>query len=131
MPAYARTQPARHKSLIPVAGGALVLVAGILALVMGAFYLAMDVQDIENSGVTIPPEISEEDLQTVLTVCGALCVVFGILAIVGGYFALIRKHFGLGIVGGIFGILGLGFVFGSVLALIGLILIAVGRREFD
>jgi hypothetical protein len=41
-----------------------------------------------------------------------------------------RKHFALAIVGGIFGILGIGFLLGSLLALIGLILIVVGRKEF-
>jgi len=116
--------------LMPVAGGVLILIAGILAIVMGVFYLALDPNEIENSGVTIPPEISDADLQNVLYVCGSLCVIFGVIAAIGGFFGLTRKHFALGIVGGIFGLLGIGFLLGSLLALIGLILIAVSRKEF-
>jgi hypothetical protein len=66
----------------------------------------------------------------VIAICGSLCLIFGIIAIVGGYFGLTRKHFALGVVGGIFGILGLGFLIGALLALIGLILIVVARKEF-
>ena len=129
MPTYAMAPPVQ-KSMMPVAGGVLILVAGILAIVMGVFYLALDPSEIENLGATIPPEISDEDLQNVMYICGSLCVIFGVIAAIGGFFGLTRRHFALGIVGGIFGLLGIGFLLGSLLALIGLILIAVSRKEF-
>jgi len=129
MPAYATALPPQ-KSMLPVAGGVLILIAGLLALVMGVFYLALDPSEIESSGVTIPPEVSDADLQNILYLCGSLCVIFGVIAIIGGLFGLRRQHFALGMVGGIFGLLGVGFLLGSVLALIGLILIAVSRKEF-
>jgi len=129
-PVYAMPPPPQ-KSLMPVAGGVLILVAGILAIVMGMFYFTLDVNDLENSGVTIPPEMSEEDLQSVMYVCGTVLLIFGVIAVIGGFFGLTRKHFSLGIVGGIFGLLGIGFLLGALLALIGLILLAVSRKEFD
>jgi len=123
--------PPPQKSLMPVAGGVLILVAGILAIAMGVLYFTLDVNDIENSGATIPPEISEEDLQSVMYLCGTLSLIFGVIAAIGGYFGMTRKHFSLGIVGGIFGLLGIGFVIGALLALIGLVLLAMGRKEFN
>lgn len=129
MPAYAMAPPPR-KSMLPVAGGVLILVAGVLALVMGVFYLALDVSEIRESGATIPGEISDEDLENIMVICGSLCLIFGIIAIVGGFFGMTRKNFALAIVGGIFGLLGVGFFIGALLAIIGLILIAMSRKEF-
>jgi hypothetical protein len=130
MPAYAMAALPPQKSAMPVAGGVLILIAGILAIVMGAYYFALSPGEIEGSGVTLPPDISDADLQNIMYLCGSLCAVFGVIAVIGGYFGLMRKHFALGIVGGVFGLLGLGFMIGSLLALIGLILIAVSRKEF-
>jgi amino acid transporter len=127
--AYAAPAVAK-KSALPVAGGVLVLIAGLLALVMGGLYLALDIDDLDDAGVTLPPEMTLEELQDIITMCGALCIIFGIIAILGGVFSLQRKHFALAIVGAIFGLLGIGFFLGSLLALIGLILIAMSRHEF-
>ena len=127
--AYGPAPPAK-KSALPVAGGVLILIAGLLALVMGGLYLALDINDLEDAGVTLPPEMTLEDLQDIITMCGALCLIFGIIALLGGIFGIQRKHFGLAIVGGIFGLLGIGFFIGSLLALIGLILVAMSRHEF-
>lgn len=106
------------------------MIAGLLAIAMGAFYFALSPSEIEGSGATLPPDISDADLQNIMYLCGSLCVAFGAIAIIGGYFGLMRKHFALGIVGGVFGLLGIGFMIGSLLALIGLILIVVSRKEF-
>jgi len=130
MQTYA-TAPPPKKSALPVAGGILIIVAGLLAVAMGVFYLALDVSELRDSGVTIPGDVSDEDLQNVLSLCGALAMVFGLVAVVGGIFGMMRKNFALGIVGGIFGMLGVGFAFGALLAIIGLILIALSRKEFS
>ncbi len=62
----------------------------------------------------------------IVTLCGVIVLILGIIAILGGIFAIQRKHFGLAILGAIFSLGGL-FIFG----LIGIILIAVGRDDFD
>ncbi|MGQ9586945.1 MAG: hypothetical protein ACUVT7_00990 [Thermoplasmata archaeon] len=121
----------RQKSMVPVVGGILIVIAGVLALAMGIMYFVLDVSDIQDYGVTLPPEMTAEDLQDVLHVCGGVLIVFAVMAFVGGVFAIQRKHFALAIVGGIFGLLGIGFLIGSLLGLIGLILVAVGRKDFD
>lgn len=131
MPAYAMAAPPPKKSLLPAAGGILILLAGIMAIAMGAFYFALDTSDLTDSGVTLPPDTSEEDLQSVVAVCGSLCVIFGAIAAIGGIFGIRRQHFAIAVIGGIFGLLGLGFLFGSLLALIGLLLLVVARKEFD
>jgi len=117
--------------MMPVVGGILIVIAGVLALAMGIMYFVLDVSDIEDYGVTLPPEMTAEDLQDILYVCGGVLVVFAAIALVGGVFAIQRKHFALAIIGGIFGLLGIGFLIGSLLGLIGLILVAVGRKDFD
>lgn len=128
-----RTQayaPAPKKSAMPLAGGVLILIAGLLAVIMGFMYLAMDVSQLEETGVSLPPELTSQDLQNVLYICGAVATIFGVIAILGGVFSMQRRHFALAILGGIFGMAGLGFLLGAVLALIGLILVAVSRHEF-
>jgi hypothetical protein len=129
MPAYAPVQ--KHKSAMPVVGGVLILIAGLLAIGMGLMYLALDVNQLEDSGVTLPPEVSTQDLQNILYICGAVVLIFGIIALLGGVFAIQRKSFVLAVCGGIFGMIGIGFLFGAVLSLIGLILVLVSRHEFQ
>jgi hypothetical protein len=128
-PAYAPVQ--KPKSAMPVVGGVLVLIAGILAIGMGIFYIALDASQVEDSGVALPSELTTQDLQNILDACGAVLLVFGIIALLGGIFSLQRKHFVLGVFGGIFGMIGIGFFLGAVLSLIGLILIVVSRHEFQ
>ncbi len=119
-----------QKTWKPAVGGALVIVAGILAIAMGAMYMTFDASDIESLGVTLPAEYTAEDIAGMLTMCGAVLFVFAIIAIIGGIFGIRRKYFALAIAGGVFGLLGIGFFLGSVLALVGLILLAVSRNEF-
>lgn len=122
--------PVPQKSSKPVIGGVLIVVAGLLAFGMGLLYLSVDASDLEDYGVTLPPEMTVEDLQDFLVVCGGILIVFAAIAVVGGIFGLQRRHFGLALAGGVFGLLGIGFILGAVLALVGLILIAVSRSEF-
>lgn len=110
----------RPRSGLPVAGGILTLVAGILDVAMGLAYLAAGSVALSlgfDTGFT--------------TCCGLLAVFFGVGAFIGGIFAIQRKHFLLALVGGIVGIIGVGFIIGAVLSLIGLVLIAVSRAEFE
>ena len=121
--------PPVRKSGTPVAGGVLVVIAGILALANGFFYLAFTTSDL--TGISLPPEISLEDVENIVRVCGVIEIIFGVVAIFGGIFAFQRKHFGLAILGSVMGMLGLGFTIGGLLGLIGLILVAISRKEFE
>lgn len=121
--------PPVRKTGTPVAGGVLVIIAGILALANGAFYLAFTSSNL--TGISLPPEITLEDIESILRICGVVEVIFGIVAILGGIFAVQRKHFGLAILGSVMGMLGFGFTLGGLLGLIGLILVAISRKEFE
>ncbi len=120
--------PPVQKTGTPVAGGILVLIAGLLALINGFVYLAFSVTSL--TGISLPPEISAEEVANLVHICGAIEIVFGVVAVLGGVFAIQRRHFGLAILASVLGMLGFGFTFGAVLGLIGLILVAVSRKEF-
>lgn len=120
-----------QKTWKPTAAGILIIIAGILAIAMGALYMSLDVADFEDLGVALPPEFTAEDLAGLMDICGVVLFVFAIIAIIGGIFGIQRKHFGFAIAGGVFGLLGIGFFLGSLLALVGLILVAISRREFQ
>ena len=121
--------PPVHKTGTPTAGGVLVIIAGLLALINGFVYLAFSASSL--SGLALPPEVSLQDVENIVRVCGAIEIVFGFVAILGGMFAIQRKHFGLAVTGSVLGMLGFGFTLGALLGLIGLILVAISRREFQ
>lgn len=122
--------PPVQKSSKPTVGGVLILIAGILALVNGALYLVSDISDL-GTIPTLPEGFTEDDLEGIMRACGVVMMIFGIMAIPGGVFALRRKHFGLAIAGGVVAMLGVGFSFGALLGLVGLILVAISRKEFQ
>jgi len=70
-------------------------------------------------------------LESILYVCGALIAIFSIFAILGGIMALQRKMWALALVGSILGIFSWGYFISSILCLIGMILIAVSKNEFN
>jgi hypothetical protein len=108
---------------MPVIGGVLIMVGGILTLVSGlalmgtgGFLDDLVVYDVE--GVDM--------LEDLLTTCGAILVIFGLIGLLGGVMGMLRKSFGLAIVGGIFALVGW-----FIPALVGLILIAISKEEFE
>ncbi len=108
----------KKKGILPVVGGVFVLIAGLAELASGGLLIS--------SGEFVGGFDLGTGVHNILTVCGAVWIVLGIIAILGGIFAIQRKHFGLAILGAILGLGGY-FIFG----LIGIILIAVGRNDFD
>lgn len=128
----AATAPAgpKEKSVLSLVGGILILIAGLLGLVMGAILLAIDVDELDQWGVDV---VGVTDvIEDILTICGSILVIFGLIAILGGAFGVMRKHFGLVILGGVFGLLCIGpYGLASILGLVGLILVAVAKKDFD
>jgi len=107
--------------MLPVAGGALTLVSGILAIIQGGLVAS----GAGFFGVGLIPGLSEA-----LVICGSIFIIFGLIAVLGGVMGVMRKMWGLCLVGGIFGLLGIGFGLGSILGLVGLILTAISRKDF-
>ena len=118
--------PHPHSSL-PLAGGILVIIAGAIELIVAIFLMA------GGSWVTsILGSLDVFGIGGLLTAMGAIGIIVSALVIVGGYFATQRRSMAFSIVAAVLGILGGIFTFfiGSVLALIGLILMAVAHDEF-
>jgi len=107
--------------MLPVAGGALTLVSGVLAIGFGAVVAG----GAGLYGLGFIPGLSD-----LLLVCGAIFIIFGLIAVLGGVMGVMRKMWGLALVGGIFGLLGVGFFLGSILGLVGLILTAISKKYF-
>jgi len=120
----------KKKTVLPVIGGAMLIVAGIMGLFMGGVLLAIDLDDLDQYGVDVAGV--GDVLDDILTVCGAIIIILSLIVILGGFFGVTRKHWGIAIVGAVLGLFIIGpLMVGSVLALIGLILIAVSRKEFE
>lgn len=113
------TAPAKKKTVMPLIGGALMIVAAAIELYYGALLVGA------STAADILP-IAGDWVEDILVVCGALAIIFGIITLMGGVFAIMRKHFGLAVLGGIFSLLGW-FIPG----LIGLILVAISKDEFE
>jgi len=110
--------PPKKKGILPVLGGVFVIIAGLVELISGGILIS--------GGEMLGGFDLGSGFHNILTICGVVWIVLGIVAILGGIFSIQRKHFGLAILGAI---LGLGGYF--IFALIGIILIAVGREDFD
>ena len=103
-----------------LAGGILLIVAGLIAIGQGLLYLAAGSM------------ISTYDYSTFpLTCCAGLDLLFGCAAIGGGIFAVKQERFLLAIVGSVCALLSLGFLIGSLFGLLALIFIAVGKDSFS
>jgi hypothetical protein len=120
-----------EKGMLSVVGGVLILISGIMGLIIGGLFLAINTTDFGGLGIPNVGDV-EGTLHNILLVCGAIFLIFGLVAVVGGFFGIMRKHFGLVILGGVLGLLAIGpYGLGSLLALVGLILVAVGKKDFD
>ncbi|MBU0624399.1 MAG: hypothetical protein KJ672_06085 [Candidatus Thermoplasmatota archaeon] len=123
--------PPHEKTVLSIVGGIMVLVVGIMGLAMGGLFFAIDISDLDTYGIG---SISgfEDTIQNILYVCGAIFVILGLIAVVGGFFGVRRKHWGLAILGGVLGLFIITPYFvGSLVALVGIVLLAVSRKDFD
>jgi hypothetical protein len=114
---YPPGPPVVEKTIMPTIGGIMIIIGALVGITTGAFLVI-------GASWLMPVDIT--GLSELLAVCGIIAVVIGIIALLGGVFAVQRKAFGFAIVGGILAMLFGWFIFG----LIGLILVAVSRKEF-
>ena len=125
---YAPAGPAPvQRTSLPLAGGILLLIVGVIGLISAVWVMALG-GDIGSLVGGVIPGLGE-----IVIILGLIGLVFSLLVIMGGYFAIQRKHFGLAIVGAVFSLLvgAIPWLFPAILALIGLILIAVAHKEFE
>jgi len=107
-----------RESELPVIGGILILIAGVLGVFWGLLLMASiaSIGDYDAGGSTC---------------CSGLFCLFGLIAIAGSFSAIGRNSVTFAVIGGVFGILSLGFFIGALLALIGVILVAIAHNEFS
>lgn len=123
-------QPITPSSLSLIAG-ILLIIAGLIGLFTWTSALAFDSSMLE---AVLPPDagITIEQLQSILTTCGIIGCILSVFTLTGGIVALKRKAWGLAIVGGILGLFTIGPLFmGSIISLVGLILVALTRKDFQ
>jgi len=113
------TTESSSQTSAPVIGGVLLIIAGVLGLFEAFIVLALGgAVAVAGSGF--------------VTCCGLLMLLFALAGIVGGFFATTRSHFVLAILGGVLVMGCIGPIFLSViLGLIGLLLVAVSKDQFD
>jgi len=128
----------KEKSALSLIGGILVLIAGIVGFITGGIFLIA--ADAVSEGTE---ELSDwgigdiggagDWLSDILMVCGAIYIIVSLIVVLGGVFGVMRKHWGLVIAGAVLGLLFMWplYFVGSVCALVGLILVAVSKQDFD
>lgn len=126
----------KEKSVLSLVGGILILIAGIVGLALGGIFIIAAGAVSEGTG-----ELSDwgvdvsgmgDWLSGILLVCGAIVIVLALIVVLGGVFGIMRKHWGLVIVGGVLGLFFFPLYFiGTICALVGLILVAVSKKDFE
>ena len=122
------TQPAPTKSALPTAAGVLLILAGILGLAFWGLVVVGGAASTTAQIESIPG--FTEAMAGMLIVCGVIGIIFSLIALLGGIMAVQRKNWAYALIGGILGLFTIGFFLGSILALIGLILVAVSKKDF-
>lgn len=120
----------------PMIAGILLILAGLIGLITWVSSLLIDVntidpsilEQLQQSGI----EITVEQIETFLSICATIGIILSIFPLLGGVLALKRKMWGIAIVMSIIGLFTVGPIFASsILALVGLILIAISKNEFQ
>jgi hypothetical protein len=120
-----------EKGVLSIVGGILILISGIMGLAMGALFMAINTSDFNRLGLGSVSGLSDT-LHNILLVCGAIFIILGLIAVVGGIMGVRRKSWGLAVLGGVLGLFILTpYMIGSLVALVGLILVAVSKKDFD
>ena len=113
--------------MMPMIGGILLVVAGIVSIANWGYIMAVFATDPTAAGILamIP------GLATLVYICGGIFIVLSIITLLGGVMALRRKMWALALVGSILGLFTFGFYgISSILSLVGLIILAISRKEF-
>lgn len=117
----------RKETELPVIGGALNIVCGVVGLIGGIVLLIISY---------LGEELGADPIGIAfLVVLGIVPPIFGAIAIYGGLCAVRREKFGWAIVGAIFAVLsnrheGIFFEYFFILGIMGLVLIIVAKDEF-
>ncbi len=110
----AMAPPRKEHGILAPLGGVFILLASLGYIVAGGLLAA-------GSTALLPFSMGTSAFGVL---CGGIILVVGVIALLGGINAIQRKSFAMAIIGGI-------LTLPTVLGLIGLILVAVSRDDFD
>jgi hypothetical protein len=111
------------KTPVSFAGGAMILVGGIMSMVNGFLIL--------NASSHVP-EIIGLGAFSLTPLCGTLMLLFGLGALVGGILGVFRKAWAMVMATSVLCVVSVGWSFLSmVLGFIGLILVSISKDDFD
>jgi hypothetical protein len=122
--------------MLSLVGGILILLAGIFGLVLGGIFIvvadAVSEGGDELSDWGIDVAGAGDMLADILVACGAIVIIISIIVVLGGFFGIQRKHWGVVILGGVLGLFLIGpYMLATIFSLIGLILVAVSKKDFS
>ena len=126
-----------NKTSMPMIAAILLIISGVTAILFWISIITIDMSTIESlidisQLQQINPSITPGQIKEMLTLCGAIGVIIAVFPILGGVLSFKRKLWRIALVGGILGLLTMGpFFASSILALVGIVLIAVSRKEFQ
>ena len=134
-----RTWKPTAAGVLEIISGVMGIVGGILVMGIGRFIGTLGGQDwstwIEEWGGMYGPGMGDLPSRlteimsissTIMMVVGIVVLVFGIIALVGGISAIKRRRWGLSLAGDI-----LTLPIGSILALLAIIFVSLGKNEFE
>jgi len=128
----------KEKTMLSLVGGILILIAGIMGLVLGGIIIMVadavseGGDDLADWGIDIDVAGMSDFISDIITVCGIIIIVVALIVVLGGFFGVQRKRWGLVILGGVLGLFLIGpYFLASILSLIGLVLVAVSKKDFD
>lgn len=133
--------PYQQASIIsskPPIAGILLMISGVIALFSWIYWIL--IKDVATTLSPtymsllqeVSPTITSEQIWQTILLIGVMFCILAIFTIMGGVLALKRKMWKTALLGSIIGLFTTGlFYISSILSLIGLILVAISKKEFQ
>jgi hypothetical protein len=106
--------PRKEHGILAPLGGVFILLGALAYIVIGGLIAA-------GSTIALMPSFGTSAIGII---CGIVVLIIGVVSLLGGINAIQRKSFAMAIIGGI-------LTLPTIIGLIGLILVAVSRDDFD
>jgi len=120
--------PAQQRSMLPMIGGALLLVAAILGIATWAYVIVAGTSFVNSF---MPGGYGAQFVTGIILVCGAIEIILSLIALLGAVMAIMHRMWGVALAGSILGLFTIGFYgLASLLSLVALILIAISHKDF-
>jgi hypothetical protein len=125
-----------NKTSMPTVAGVLLIISGATALLFSIPIITIDVSMIESTGIlaqfqNVDSSITVEQIREFITICGTVIAVISVFPILGGILSLKRKFWGVALGCSILGLTTFIVIVPGVFSLIGLILLAISKKEFQ